>query len=402
MVGRVLSLLRTRGPVQRFLLVATQSSLGDAIGYVALLLMAYEQFRSPWAVTLVLMAEFVPTILLGNTFGAIADRYSRRVLVVGSELVRGAAFAGLAFSGSFGLTLGLALLAGLAHTMFMPASKAALPSLAGDRADEAMGALAFCRSLAETAGPIVAAVVLLASTTQALLLINAVSFLVSAAVVAGLPLDRGRALASATSRSGAPPEDRSVRAGLRDIRAVVDLPLVVIVGVGSTLCFAMINIGEPLLASGPLNAGEAGFALLVGLFGVGSTIGSALARTEIDTMLRGAAGSVVALALTAVAPTLAGACLTFALSGYFAGLLVTSEQRLLAKLVPAAIQGRIYGLRDAMESAAFVIAFVIGGALASVAGPRWLFGASAATAGLLGLGVLRYRRRSGASLLSPS
>jgi uncharacterized membrane protein YeiB len=41
----VLALLRTAGPVRRFLLASMQSSVGNAIGYVALLLLAYERRR---------------------------------------------------------------------------------------------------------------------------------------------------------------------------------------------------------------------------------------------------------------------------------------------------------------------------------------------------------------------
>ncbi|MEA2138166.1 MAG: hypothetical protein QOG56_1316, partial [Solirubrobacteraceae bacterium] len=53
-VALVLVLIRTSGPLRLFLLATLQSSVGNAIGYVALLLLAYDRLRSPWAVSLVL------------------------------------------------------------------------------------------------------------------------------------------------------------------------------------------------------------------------------------------------------------------------------------------------------------------------------------------------------------
>src|SRR4051794_12422219 len=101
--------MRTPGAVRRFLLASLQSSVGNAIGYVALLLLASETLHSPWAVSLVLLADFLPAIVLAPAFGALADGWSRRVLIVGAELLCGTAFVGLAFADTFIVVLALAL-----------------------------------------------------------------------------------------------------------------------------------------------------------------------------------------------------------------------------------------------------------------------------------------------------
>jgi MFS family permease len=389
----VLELFKTPGPLRRFLLVSLQSSIGNNVGYVALLVIAYQQLRSPWAITLLLLAEFLPSILFGSAFGWLADRASRRLLVVVTDVVRCIAFAGIAFSDQFVLTLLLALVAGTGQALFTPASRAVIPTLAPRDVDRAMGALVFCISVASLAGAALAAVVLLFTSTQTLLLLNAASFALSAVVLAGLPLD-AQVRVPAVDHDGPPePEvDHSIRAALRLIRSIDGVPLVITVAAGTTLAFAMINVAEPLLATGPLSAGPAGFALLVAAFGLGTTVGATQGRTRISTMIAAAAGSALTLTFTAVAPSIGVACLTFAASGYFGGMLVSSEQRLMATLVPPAYQGRAYGFKDSLDSTAFVLAYVIGGALAVVAGPRWIFGIAGATAGLLCLGVVLFRR----------
>lgn len=124
----MLAFIRTPGPVRRFLLVSMQSSVGNAIGYVALLLLAYDRFRSPWAISLVLRADFLPAIVLAPVFGALADRFSRRLLAVSADLLRSAAFVGLAFAGSFTAILALALAAGIGTAPTIPPRSRRLPA----------------------------------------------------------------------------------------------------------------------------------------------------------------------------------------------------------------------------------------------------------------------------------
>lgn len=79
----------------------TQSSLGTGAAYVALLLVAYDRFRSPWAISLVLVADLVPPMLLGPVFGAAADRWSRKTCAIIADAVRAVAFVGIALVDGF-------------------------------------------------------------------------------------------------------------------------------------------------------------------------------------------------------------------------------------------------------------------------------------------------------------
>src|SRR5918999_3483042 len=95
-----------------FFAAHAQSSLGTGAGYVALLVLAYERLESPWAISLVLLADFLPSMFLGPIFGAAADRWSRRWCAATADLARALAFISLAFADNFPLTVALALLAG--------------------------------------------------------------------------------------------------------------------------------------------------------------------------------------------------------------------------------------------------------------------------------------------------
>src|SRR5680860_1435202 len=95
-----LELLRGSRQSQAFFLTLAQSSLGT--GDVALLLVAYERYESPWAISIILGADLLPAMLLGPVFGAIADRWSRRWCAIAADLIRVVAFIGIAVVDSFG------------------------------------------------------------------------------------------------------------------------------------------------------------------------------------------------------------------------------------------------------------------------------------------------------------
>src|SRR5918997_771372 len=128
-VRDALRLLASGRDVRLFYAALVQSSIGTGAAYVALMLIAYERFQSPWAISLVLLADFLPAMLLGPILGAAADRWSRRWCMVLADLVRAAAFVGIGLTGSFVLTVLFALLAGAGPALFRPAALAALPSL---------------------------------------------------------------------------------------------------------------------------------------------------------------------------------------------------------------------------------------------------------------------------------
>src|SRR3954469_9248118 len=161
-----------------------QSSLGTGAGIVGLLLVAYDRYAGAWGITLVLLADFLPAILLGPIFGAAADRWSRRTCAVVSDLLRAAALIGIALVGSIEATVALALLAGLGAGLFQPAILAGMPSLVDrDRVPAAMSVYGSIREVGTTVGPALAALALLAVDAETLVLVDGITFALSAALL---------------------------------------------------------------------------------------------------------------------------------------------------------------------------------------------------------------------------
>ena len=387
-----------------FLAASFQSSIGNAIGYIALLLLAYDLTHSAWAVSAVLLAEFVPAIGLGPLFGALADRYPRRRLVVTADLLRCAAFVALAFAGSLPAIIVLALVAGVGGALYQPAAKSALPGIAGEHAGKAMGALVASWSAAGMIGPGLGAGLLVVLSPADLMLVNAATFLLSAIVLSRLAIDAPAAAADAAD-ADEPAADHGIRAGLRTLRGVPGLAVVIGAGAAATLAFSLMNVAEPLLARTELGTGGAGFALLVCAFGIGSTIGALRGRADGWALLATLAGGGLALVASAFVPSVALAATTFLVTGIFAGLFMSSEHQMIVRLAPQAVLGRVFGCKDSLDAVALCAAFVGGALIASHSDARVVFavaGAAALTVALVSTGLLlragvvrRVRLRSG-------
>jgi MFS family permease len=368
--------LFTREPRARWFFGALlQSALGTGAGYVALLLIAYDRWHSPWAITLILLADLLPAMLLGPVFGAAADRWSRKWCVVVADLLRFGAFAGIAVAESFGLTLALALVAGCGTGLFTPASLAALPGLVEPkRLPTATSVYAALGDLGFTVGPAVAAVVLLFGTPEQLAGLNGVTFGVSAIVLGWLAFGQ----APAAADSSRPSLFREALQGLAATAGMPGIRALLGVSAGALFFAGLFNVAELPFAEDILDSGEVGYSVLATSFGVGFVAGSL-------TGTKGGAPAVlkrryrlgllvlaVGFLLSGLAPGFAAAMGAFVLGGFGNGMVIVFERQLIQATVPDRLAGRIFGVKDALTAWAFGLAFISAGALITLIGVREL------------------------------
>jgi MFS family permease len=387
--------LFAREPRARWFFAALlQSSLGTGAGYVALLLIAYDRWHSPWAIALILLADLLPAMLLGPVFGAAADRWSRKWCVVVADLLRLGAFGAIAVADSFGLTLALALVAGCGTGLFTPAALAALPGLVEQkRLPAATSVYAALGDLGFTAGPAVAAVVLLFGTPEQLAGLNGITFGLSAIVLGRL------AFGQAPSADAARPS--LFREALQGLAATGGMPGIrALLGVSAGAMFfaGLFNVAELPFAEDILDSGEVGYSLLATSFGVGFVAGS-LTGTKggAPAILKrryrlGMLVLAVGFVLSGLAPSFAAAAGAFVLGGFGNGMVIVFERQLIQATVPDHLAGRIFGVKDALSAWAFGLAFLSAGALITLIGVRELLvaaGVGGVVAWLVSLRALR-------------
>jgi hypothetical protein len=377
--------LFSREPRARWFYAAlTQSALGTGAGYVALLLIAYDRWHSPWAITLVLLADLLPAMLLGPVFGAAADRWSRKWCAVVADLLRGAAFVGIALVDSIGATLALALLAGCGTGLFTPAALASLPGLVRpERLPAATSVYGAIADLGFTVGPAVAAIVLLFGNAEQLTLVNGVTFGISAMILARLAFGGAPSGVAASHKSlfREAREGLAATAGMAGIRALLG------VSAGGLFFAGLFNVAELPFAEDVLDSGAVGYSVLAGAFGAGFIAGSLTgtkggapvvlkARYRLGLLVLG-----TGFVASGVAPAFAAALGAFAVGGIGNGMLIVYERQLIQATVPDRLAGRIFGVKDALSAWAFGLAFICAGGLITLIGVRELL----ITAGVGGL-----------------
>ena len=270
---RVLEALRHRD--FRLLWIGqTVSQIGDAAFVVALGWRAFTLTGSAGSLGIVLMVEalgLITTLLIG---GVLADRYPRRLLLIGSDLARAAIIAGLAIvdaSGqlTFGLLIAFVALHGLGSGLFQPAFGGILPLLVEEPSLASANALVgVSRQTAFVVGPAIAGVIYGTAGSSTIFAADAASFLVSAAVLAPA---RPRAF------EAAPAEGlwRELTSGFRYVvqvhwlwRTIATFTLALMTG------YAALQVLLPKLVDQVWDRGVGAYGFLFTLQGIGMLLGS--------------------------------------------------------------------------------------------------------------------------------
>ena len=170
----------------------TISSLGDGVTLTALAWQVLVLTGSGTAMGVVLIAQTLPRVLFLLLGGVVADRFSRRNVLLWSDTVRGVAVALVAVLGWLNLLalwhlIVLAAIFGLAGAFFFPAYQSIPPQLvAADYLPSANALTGMSRQMASLFGPALGATLVALSDPSAAFAIDALSFGVSAACLLGV------------------------------------------------------------------------------------------------------------------------------------------------------------------------------------------------------------------------
>jgi MFS family permease len=393
---RSISLPAARG-IRAYWVGEAASLTGSAAHAVALPVIAAVELRAtPGEVALLTSAGLAPTVLLALPAGVVGDRMPKARLMVVTDLAAAVVVTAVPLSWAAGiLTMPLVWVAALAlgclTVLHQAASIALVPELVRPgllhQANGQIGAVNAVARLLGTAGATAVIGVLGATRT---LVLDAVSYLISALCASRIP----------APASPAPPQLR-MGAAIREAVAHVRQDRVqrsqVVVTALDALASGLITtyLAYHLLTG--ISAGSTGLGLVIGAAGIGSLPGALLAARLVDrvgpgTVLR--TGYAVYLAcgipllLAAPGPgwvlTLAAAaCLQTAV-----GAVVGSTQRTIRQqLCPPALQSRVQQITVCLVAGARLLAALLAGAIAHVAGV-WAALLTGTVLGLLPLALL--------------
>ena len=364
------------------------SFVGDFVSTVALVVLIVQITDSATAVGGVLVARLLPT-LASPLVGVLADRLDRRAILVASDLARAVLILGVIFTRDIIVLYVLVFLMGLARTFFNPTVRAAFPSVVGGGdLTRANALISGTFSVSITVGPALGGLLVATVGVNAAFILDAATYLVSAAFLYRIPFPRPQGSEENEGFMG------ELRAGFGYL-AGAHVPLAIVVG--SFLTILAINTtipAEVFLAKETFDAGNAGYGLLVSLWGGGTVLGSILMAVLGDRFrlmpfyfLSIFVGG-LALVGTGLAPVFALALGALVIEGVCTGIDNVSTDTILQNRVPDAFLGRVFSVRFLTYSAGEALAYFAGGLIVDSFGPRltYLFAGIAAIAA--GLAVL--------------
>ena len=374
------------------------SNFGDTLHYIALVVLVYELSGRGAAVAALVAAEVVPVLLLGPVAGVVIDRFSRKGVLIGADLLRAALALSLVWPQGTGHAYLVAAGLAVGTTAFNATAQAVIPALT--TAEQRLAANSVSYSTGRLVQIVASAVVgglIAAVGTEAAFALNAATFVASAALVARLSIPPHVGQLASNAKQGLGRYAADAREGWR--YALRDRLVSRLLVVQSLASFATGATSAMLvvLAERHLGLSAAGFAWLIGAIGLGALLGpfipNTLARDYRDPrwlfvpyVVRGVGDAL--LAVFAPLPVALAIVFVYGLNTS-TGVVVFGST--LQDAVPDAVRGRVFTLLDVDWSAMRLLSLAVGALVVDGVGIRTLFwagGSLLAASGLLGLALL--------------
>jgi MFS family permease len=348
------------------------SASGTFLQQTAIGWLVFQLTGSATSLGLVLAVGGLPSLILGPWGGSLADRVDLRRLLIVTQSVFGVLAAvlwcaGAVGAGSVGLVIAINVVGGFVSVVDSPARQAFVSLLVPpEDLASAVSLNGVVMNSARVVGPAVAGVLIVTVGTTPCFAVNAVSY---AAVIGALAFVRPLAATRSTRKVSG-----GVRAGIRYARGRQQLwlPLAMMALVGLlAFNFAVIL---PVLARRTFHGSGGTYGLLSTMLSLGSIVGSLgvgfLRHPRRVYLMAASLAFGGCLIATALAPDVAVACVTLAVTGAAAFSFVTLCSTTLQLHSASAYRGRIMALWVFVYLGTTPIGSALTGWITSAAGPR--------------------------------
>jgi MFS family permease len=370
------------GSFRKLWVATTLSLFGDFFSYIAMAWLVLQLTGSSLALGTVLVVQALPRAALMVVGGALADRISPRLTMLGSMGLRAVVVAPLAVLVLTGRVqmwhvYAIAAVFGIVDAFFLPARSSILPKVVADHELEPANAvLNVTMSVSIILGPVLGGLIVAGFGIGWAFAGDAACFAIGFLFVAWMS-------AATRSAAGAAHPDGGlggqIAAGLRyawaDIGIRVTLIVVAVIDFGAN---GALGVGLPTLAHGRFGAGATGFGILLGAWGVGATAG-ALGAGFVPPPKR--FGWLIVLLCVwlglgmvgvGLMPSLVPAAILMAVSGVGTGVVNTYGVSWLQRRTDPAMQGRVMSLLMLASMGLTPVAYAASGVIANV-NPTLLF-----------------------------
>lgn len=361
-----------------------QGQLVSQLGNQAFLIAAtYYTLEITGSATLVagaMMAITVPAAIVGPLGGTLADRHSRRAILVITDFLRALAIGGLGLFllwrpewpvRHIALIMMVAACSGVMAALFAPAAQALIPDLVpASRLAAANSLTQISRQASVLIGQAIGGVLYVGLGAAGLLLFDALSFAYAGMATCLLPVDRRSPAPRASLRLTVKRYVNDTREGMSYVRHRGGMVAVLGVFAGVNFLFMPVFVLLPFYVRDVLSRGPEWYGFLLGGSGAGALAGS-IASGVLLTRAPAGAGLIrfcvggVAVSVLLVAST-QFPCLALTafiaiggLSSIINVIVITAFQ----SAVPADVRGRVMSLVIAVSTAVVPIGMALGGVM---------------------------------------
>jgi MFS family permease len=343
--------------------------------------------------------QFFPMLLLGPYGGMLADRYSKRKLLILTQGFMGAVALVLGVLDITGLVTVwqvyvLAALLGVGTAVDNPARQSFVVEMVGrDDLPNAVGLNSASFNLGRVIGPALAGLLIEVFDTGPVFIINGLSFL---AVIYALTRLRVADLTPAP-RAGRGPGQ--VLEGIRYVRNRPDLMMVMVLVFFVGTFGLNFQITTALMATEEFSKGAGEFGLLGSIMAIGSLTGALLAARRGRPRLRLLLISAFAFGLIEILSGLMPTYVLFAIAlvpvGVTALTFITAANSIMQLAVEPVMRGRVMALYMAVFFGGTPIGAPLVGAVGEAFGPRWslILGGLISAAAAVVAGTILARRQ---------
>lgn len=387
--------------IGRLALARALSVTGSNAAAIALSYEVYQQTDSPVWLSASLFFTLGVTGLLAPFAGVLVDRADRKRVLIASDAAGALCWLALAFVDQPVHLIGLGFLASVAELPFVPASGAAVPNLVeGEQAlARANSRLAAANHVGHLLGPSLGGLLVTGSSAGTVFVLNALSFVVSAGLIAGVK-------GSFAAQRDATPVDAG---GAEGFRQLVRNSIVLRIAVASTILYLAIDM--TLVADVPLaerfGLGAFGYGLMDAFWGGGALLGALLAsrivtRAESLALVAGTAAVAVGFGLVSVAPWFVLVLAGTLLASTSDAIGDVAAQGIIQRHTPDAVRGRVLAAVSGAGLLANAVGFVFAGFAVRALGPRGIYGVAGAAALVAALVLGSVAARLAAPWAAPS
>jgi MFS family permease len=359
------------------------SHLGNQAFLIATTFYVLEVTGSATLVAGAMMAATIPVVILGPIGGTVADRHSRRSILVCADLLRAIAISGL---GSvllwqpdptprhIVLIIAVAAFNGTMSALFAPAFQALVPDLVPNESLATANSINQMSTQTSTlVGQALGGVLYVAWGPAVLLLFDAVSFAYAGIATWFLPADRPVPHVTTNLRLAFQRYAADTGAGMAYVWRRTGMTAVLGIFAGVNCLFMPVFVLLPFYVREVLGAGLEWYGFLLSGSGVGALAGSVTAPVGLRKVRRhgklirmclsGVAVSVLMLAVTN-APWVAFAM--FVSIGAMSSIINVTVITAFQSSVDANVRGRVMALVIALSTAAVPTGIALGGVIGDV------------------------------------